>query len=127
MVGKETVVTSVPKVSTTCPRCRQRAVLIPDEILLRLDDADAHGRASIAFVCPMCGDLASRPVDERGTDLLQLAGVAPLQDREPHPELPPQGPTLTADDVLDLHLLLRRDGWLADLLETPTDRRRRDR
>ena len=121
-----------------CPSCTQEVDLRPADITLHLTApaADEIGWAveptgsSYAFGCPECGDLAVKPAGPRVIELLIEGGVevstddeAPWQhaeaaqdDRPPHPEDPPAGPTLTYDDLLDLHLLLEEDTWYEQLL-----------
>jgi hypothetical protein len=107
--------------------------LTPGEVLLYLPSPVLvlHGRvASYAFVCPACSSLAVGLADRHTITLLQTADVVPLPtllrcaERSaaaatagPHPEAPPAGPALTADDLLDFHQLLAgTDAWVARLV-----------
>lgn len=75
-----------------------------------------------AFTCTSCGVSSRRPVDGDTATKLILAGVPvrtprppAADDRPRHPEDPPDGPPITRDDILDLHLLLERDDWSSRL------------
>jgi len=75
---------------------------------------------TVSWICSGCTDLVSQPVKWPQLLLLVTAG-AQLYDedddpRPEHPELPPLGPPFTQDDVLDLHALLQRTGWFAELV-----------
>ena len=75
--------------------------------------------------CPTCAALAVLPAPA----VLELAGavlfwcrscrhvVEAVKPDAPagHPEAPPPGPPLRCDDLLELHLLLATEGWLAGL------------
>jgi hypothetical protein len=62
----------------------------------------------------------TKDASPRIIELLVSSGVRkqvwrlPAEVREPHYA----GAPLTPDDILDFHLLLERDGWLADLEQT---------
>lgn len=111
------------RIRANCPDCGD-VELRPDEMLIQVahDDADLVGDGSrYRFVCPDCAGTVTKPADDRIVQLLITGGVAlevaePLADpRPPHPEDPPAGAPLTADDLLDLHLLLESDDWFAIL------------
>jgi hypothetical protein len=97
-------------VRAQCPRCgtvrlraRQMTVLVR---------TDTDERTSYRFGCPFCGD----PV-VHGTTVNVCALLARVGAREERWMVPaevgarPGGPPLTADDALELHLLLQRDDW----------------
>jgi hypothetical protein len=75
---------------------------------------DEHG--SYCFRCPSCEQAVAKDASRRIVDLLVSSGVRmqvwrlPAELREAR-----QGPPITADDLLDFHLLLGRDGWFEDL------------
>lgn len=104
------------RIRATCPSCGE-VELRPDDIQLDIcrgpDDELAEGSA-YRFSCPGCALDVTKPADERVVKLLATGGVTiriSTSALPPHPEDPAGGPALTADDLLDLHLLLRRDDW----------------
>jgi hypothetical protein len=70
------------------------------------------------FQCPVCGDSVQKHADARVIELLVAEGIAPVQwefpaeMREAH-----NGPSITMDDVLDMHLLLQRADWFEHLTQ----------
>ncbi len=112
------------RIRANCPDCGD-VELTPDEMLIQVahDDADLVGDGSrYRFTCPDCAGTVTKPADDRIVQLLITGGVAlevadPAADPRPeHPEHPPAGAPLTADDLLDLHLLLARDDWFNRLI-----------
>ncbi len=85
---------------------------------------DENDGGTVSWVCATCGDVVSQPV-QWSLLLILVAAGAPLfdeydeydeyDDRPVHPEAPPAGPPLTQDDLLDLHALLARTSWFAEL------------
>lgn len=117
------------KIRASCPECGE-VDLRPDDVLLRVvrtADGAVDDDSVYRFLCPSCTDVISKPADGRIVELLRGGGVSVDDDAdrfEPHPEAPPAGPTLTTDDLLDLHLLLARDDWF-DRLEASCSTARR--
>ena len=74
-----------------CPACATLAVL-PTAAVLELTGA-------VLFWCRSCKRVVEHAVEPDAP-----AG---------HPEVPPLGPPLRSDDLLELHLLLATEGWLA--------------
>lgn len=74
-------------------------------------------RSYYAFVCPDCFELVTKPADQRVIRLLVSGGV-PTRFWDPPAELLEShaGPTLTYDDLLDLHLLLEGPDWWSRLV-----------
>jgi hypothetical protein len=74
------------------------------------------GEGSYAFRCPECEIAVSVEAELRIVDLLVDRGVTkriwsmPAEMREAK-----SGPRLQYDDLLDLHFVLQRDGWFAEL------------
>lgn len=104
------------RIRATCPACGE-VELRPDDIELDIvrgpDDELADGSA-YRFSCPECTMEVTKPADERVVKLLATGGVTiriASSALPPHPEAPGSGPALTADDLLDLHLLLQQDDW----------------
>ena len=101
-------------IRATCPTCGEVG-LTPDEIELRVDERDSQA-SFYAFACPSCFGTVRKPADERVVRLLISGGVEVL---EPAPEGPParrlferfEGPTITHDDILDIHALLETENW----------------
>jgi hypothetical protein len=75
------------------------------------DDSGAY-----SFRCEQCGSAVSHPARPDVVDLLVRAGCRQIRWRLPS-ELAERrdGPSITIDDVLDFHLLLRDDGWEREL------------
>lgn len=111
------------RIRANCPACGE-VDLRPDDVVLRIvrapDGLVADG-SEYRFLCPSCTDEVAKPADERIAQLLATGGVH-IDEAAPvlpsHPESPADGPPLTLDDLLDLHLDLERDDWFADLLRT---------
>ncbi len=84
--------------------------------------AEATCPPRIVHDCQACGATSVRTIEWRLARLLRVNGVAALPDLElepavePHPENPPAGPGLTADDIIELHAVLERTQWFDELL-----------
>ena len=80
----------------------------------------SHAPASYyTFDCPECRQTIRRHADGRVAQLLIVAGVRPLLWHLPAEALEPKtGPTLTIDDVIDMHSELERPDWFARLAAT---------
>jgi hypothetical protein len=98
-----------------CPTCGDVKLQIHD-ITVRVC-VDAAVSSAYRFCCPGCGRAVNRPASARIIDLLVSSG-APREQWHWPAELAerPEGPALTHDDLLDLHLLLGDDGWFDDLV-----------
>ncbi len=115
------------RIRANCPGCGD-VELAPEEMMIEVshdtEDLVADG-SSYRFVCPDCTETVRKPADERIVQLL-ISGGVPLEisdedeavvPRPCHPEGVVEGPPLTRDDLLDLHLLLRRDDWFERLAQ----------
>jgi predicted RNA-binding Zn-ribbon protein involved in translation (DUF1610 family) len=102
-------------VRAQCPECGDVRLQIDDLTVVVGDDADVP--SSYRFRCPVCDCIVSREATTRIVDLLVGAGAEqetfrwPAELTEPH-----VGPTLTADDLLDLHVLLAGDNWFDEVV-----------
>lgn len=101
-----------------CPTCGEVG-LIPDEIELRIDGADASS-SFYAFSCPSCFRTVHKPADERVARLLIVGGVKVLDTVPARPAAPSlserfDGPRISYDDLLDFHVLLSRGDWFSEL------------
>jgi hypothetical protein len=104
----------VTKIKAECPRCGN-VRLTPPEVTVRVCTDDGQG--AYRFRCPTCETAALHEASPAICSLLRQAGCAEeawslpaeLDER-------PTGPTLTADDLLDFHLLLRDDDWAKELI-----------
>ncbi len=102
-------------IRATCPQCGE-VEMGASSINLCVRDEDGEG--SYSFTCPSCGDAIEKPADKKVVMLLLSAGVdvtrvdeaAPVV-ADPHPD----GPPLTADDLIDFHFLLEQDDWFSRL------------
>jgi hypothetical protein len=119
------------RIRATCPDCGE-VDLRPADIELRIvrsDVGEVGTGSNYRFSCPTCTVLVTKPADERIARLLATGGVEISIDRtetavgtldpverlrRAHPERPAAGPALTPDDLLDLHLALRREDWFDD-------------
>jgi predicted RNA-binding Zn-ribbon protein involved in translation (DUF1610 family) len=122
----------VTKIRASCPSCGEVDLTPPDVTLhiVRSSEGLVGAGSNYRFCCPDCEEVVTKPADERIAKLLTTGGV-PVEQGEgsddeaalvealkpPHPELPPPGPRLTPDDLLDLHLLLASDDWFELLLD----------
>lgn len=97
-------------IKTNCPACGE-VDLAPADIELHAD-AEAGPGSFYAFGCPECLLFVRKQADERVVRLLVSAGVTCT----PLPRVRSDEPPLTYDDLLDLHALLKTDGWFDDLL-----------
>ena len=73
--------------------------------------------SSHRFRCPVCDHVVRREATTRIVDLLVGAGAEQETFRWPA-ELTERhaGPPLTADDLLDLHVLLATDSWFDEVV-----------
>ena len=101
------------RIRATCPDCGE-VELTPPDVELKVCTQALH--SFYAFVCPDCVQVVTKPADERVVRLLISGGVE-AQFWEPPAELLEihDGPVLTYDDLLDLHLLLESPDWWARL------------
>lgn len=77
-----------------------------------------NDQGSYCFRCPGCDGAVAKEASRRIVDLLVSSGVRMQVWRRPAELLEPHdGPALAPDDLLDFHLLLREDGWFANLHE----------
>jgi len=93
--------------------------MTPEAILLSI--RDRAGEGSYRFSCPTCMHTIEKPADRKVVALLLSAGVEvddQLREREAEAkrvrelealEPRPDGPALTADDLISFHFLLEDD------------------
>lgn len=108
----------MPTIHTRCPSCRQHMDLPASDCAL-LDGPGGHPVA-YAFVCCHCREPIMRRADGRTMAMLVASGASAHGGQEQavalcHPEQPAPGPPLTADDLIDLHVLLDAPGWFEQL------------
>ncbi len=115
------------RIRANCPDCGD-VELAPEDMLIEVshDADDLVGQGSCyRFVCPDCAVTVRKPADDRIVQLLITGGV-PLEVTDDqdvdgvgprHPETAVDGPPLTLDDLLDLHLLLEDEDWFSRLAE----------
>lgn len=101
-------------IKATCPRCGE-VELTPEDIELRV--CNFAPASYYTFDCPVCLEQVQKPADDRVIQLLISGGVhavvweLPREMCESH-----DGPPLTHDDLLDLHLLLEEPDWFEQLI-----------
>jgi len=106
----------------------------PEAILLSVRENGREG--SYRFRCPSCADRVEKRADRKIVALLVSAGVdierndggslepdPGLFDHEEtegpaNPELAPDGPALSVDDLIEFHYLLEDDRYIQDFLAT---------
>lgn len=108
-----------------CIHCRTTREIPAASALVDLadDDADGAGAGNVSWICNTCEDIATQSVTWATLLLLVTAGAHLLDEdddeRPTHPEAPPAGPPLTADDLLDIHTLLDDPTWFTQLEPAP--------
>ena len=102
-------------VRAQCPACGDVKLAIRD-LTVRVCTDDV-GSGSYRFECPGCEETVNRAASSRIVNLLVSAG-APHELWQWPAELAehPDGPALTPDDLLDLHVLLAADDWFHELV-----------
>lgn len=106
-------------IKATCPGCGD-VKLRPRDLRVRVCADTDEG--TYAFACPRCRGLVAREATPRILSLLVSAGVhtevwhQPAELFEHH-----EGPPISADDLLDFHLMLEQPGWFDRLAETVGD------
>lgn len=103
-----------------CPVCGTTVDLDPQSVAFVTCESPDEASAAYAFGCPGCATPVVVAADRTTVDLLRIAGVrevrTPAEVR--HPEVRPSGPTLTLDDLIDLHLALEGEDLLAEVAAT---------
>lgn len=100
-------------IRASCPTCGD-VQLRPADLRVRVCADDNQG--AYVFHCPACRGAVAKDASPRIIELLVGSGVRmdvwrlPAELREER-----SGPALTHDDLLDLHLLLKSDGWFEHL------------
>jgi len=103
----------VTTIRANCPSCGDVRLRASD-LTVRVCSDDEGG--SYTFRCPTCAAAVAKEASRRIVDLLVSSGVRievwrrPAELNEAH-----EGPPISPDDLLDFHLLLRRNGWFDDL------------
>ena len=100
-------------IKADCPECGVVRLRTRDITVRVCTDTEA---GAYSFRCGQCGAAVSHPAEPDVCDLLVRAGCEHVRWRLPS-ELGERrsGPSFTADDLLDFHLLLRGDAWHAEL------------
>ena len=107
----------------TCPACRAEVTLPARRLLVRVD-AGHTTSGEVLFTCLSCHESVALTLDASALAALVMAGVTHLSLSVPaveHPEPRPDGPALTADDVLDLHARLAGEDWFDELVRPAHD------
>jgi rRNA maturation protein Nop10 len=106
-------------IKATCPVCGDVKLRSRDLTVRVCAETD---EGTYGFACPRCGEPVDRAATPRILSLLVSAGVRtevwhqPAELLEPH-----EGPPISADDLLDFHLLLERGDWFDRLAESVGD------
>ena len=100
-------------IKADCPECGV-VRLGTQDVTVRVCADDGSG--AYCFRCMRCGSAVNHPAGPDVCELLIRAGCEHVEWRCPQ-ELGdrPGGPSFTADDLLDFHLLLRDDAWNDEL------------
>ena len=101
-----------------CPECHAENSLSARRLLVRVDEGTATSGEAL-FTCLSCQATVTVELDPTAVAVLAMGGVTYLSLSAPaveHPEPAPAGPTLTHDDLLDLHSALNRDSWFDQLV-----------
>ena len=107
-------------IRAACPSCGDVKLRSRDLTVRVCADTD---QGTYAFDCPRCSGAVVRDASPRILALLVTAGVHAEVWHHPAELFEPRvGPPLTADDLLDFHLLLGEDGWYDRLVEASHDR-----
>jgi len=102
-------------VRARCPECGDVALAIGD-VTVRTGPGEPPG-GSYRFRCPGCETMVTRDASARIVELLLSAGAPHERFTWPRElEERPGGPAWTADDILDLHVLLEQDSWFDRLV-----------
>lgn len=100
-------------IRANCPHCGDVQLRVSD-LKVRVADISEHG--SYTFICPSCERAVAKDASKRIIDVLMSTGVdvqvvkAPLELSEIH-----SGPAISADDILDFHILLQNENWIDQL------------
>lgn len=101
-----------------CPECGA-VKLKPDQLTIRIClDSLTKLKYNYCFVCPKCKGKVAKPTTRHKANLLRDLGVnvqfwqLPAELAETH-----SGAPITADDILDFHLLMDEDdmSWFGQL------------
>ena len=94
-------------IRATCPSCRATVSLDANDVVLAIRPAPP---ATYTISCPDCGAISVKPANPPAEWLLLAAGVVPVPAAPLNPGSLPGSPLLSFDELLDLYLLLARDG-----------------
>ncbi len=99
-------------IEATCPSCGP-VICRPGDFDLRVWKGTA---IYYVFTCPACSALVQKQADLRALNILLSEGLKPHIMRAPKEMTERRdGPPLTFDDLLDLHMKLQNDDWFSDL------------
>ena len=95
------------RVKSRCWRCGEVALSLPD--ILLVEHGDGEG-TFYSFICSTCGGGQAYPADNRFIDFMRMNGLEPVLLKPPiEYKQAGDGPPLSWDDLLDLHLQLQDD------------------
>jgi endogenous inhibitor of DNA gyrase (YacG/DUF329 family) len=103
-------------IRANCPHCGD-VQLRANDLTVRVASGSEHG--SYTFTCPNCARAVAKDASKRIVDLLISTGVDVVVSKPPA-ELSEVhvGAAISADDILDFHLILQSDDWFDDLSRT---------
>lgn len=115
-MGRQQQGSKVTTIRANCPTCGDVQLKAID-LVVRVCSDDEQG--SYAFRCPACEKAVAKDASRRIVDLLVSSGVRLQVWRRPAELLERHdGAPLTADDLLDFHIMLEdEEGWLGKLTE----------
>lgn len=106
-------------IKATCPVCGDVRLRSRDLTVRVCAETD---EGSYTFACPRCRERVARDATPRILSLLVSAGVRTEVWHQPAElQEPRTGPPISADDLLDFHMILTRDDWFDGLAESVGD------
>jgi hypothetical protein len=95
------------RVKSRCFSCGEVTLALDDILLVEHGDGDG---IYYSFICGSCGGPQAYPADSRFVDFMRMNGSKPVLLKPPIEfKEAENNPSLTWDDLLDLHLQLQDD------------------
>ena len=95
------------RVKSRCWKCGEVNLTLDDILLVEHGDGDG---TYYSFICSSCSDPQAYPADSRFVDFMRMNGLEPIILKPPiEYKEAESNPSLSWDDLLDLHQLLQED------------------